>query len=510
MREIVRSNKNSLQQHAAIDWDSDNQLIYHITLLQNEDNNDELAFNNSVEAMYKKWLMGEDCTYTANTKSILWNVEEKPIPDFLYEPEKNERLAKTAQRRIQAAYSASNSLLYDQQLSELIQKISVATEAETILTLTNEAREIEESIRNAVQKTKLQNPKQKWATDGLLNEAYLPLKSKLNQLFDSLKDNRTNVHHANYNLVAPKVEAFFALSKAPSHFSEARKELIALQKEVAALQMERWQKNELLDRIRAAFDNINASQEASRQLQDLKRSEQTEALQKQYELIIGQANSLPFAEAFALLKDLQDTTNKAQILRDSRSTFYSRLDEAFKAIKQKADSENSANYTIASKLVSLAVETSKQADLFKDARQILISAQNDLKEIRLGRQQKDELFAVLRSAFDQLNEEQEKFYAQKRQENAGRLEEALRNLKRIVARKKEGMEALYSAKQHAESKTSIIKVDKKSDGTIANQFLNRVKELTQKIEVAESDIAQLEKKIEKMEGELLKIHNKDV
>jgi len=56
-----------------------------------------------------------------------------------------------------------------------------------------------------------------------------------------------------------------------------------------------------------------------------------------------------------LLKDLQDFTNKSSVLRERREQFYTALDEAFKAIKQKADSENDANFEIATRQYQLAI-----------------------------------------------------------------------------------------------------------------------------------------------------------
>ncbi|MCY7310332.1 MAG: hypothetical protein LH619_06110, partial [Chitinophagaceae bacterium] len=266
--------------------------------------------------------------------------------------------------------------------------------------------------------------------------------------------------------------------------------------------LERWQKNELMDRLRAAFDHINTKQDAWRLQQDTRRIKQTETLQKQYDLVIPQALNSPFSEGFSLLKDLQDYTNKSSVLREKREQFYTALDEAFKTIKQKADSENDANFELATRQVELAISTSANTELFKDARQILISAQNDLKEIRLGKKQKDELFGKLRIAFDTLNTEQDAYFNQRRKENRNQLEDTLQQMKRILARKKEGMETLYNAKSNIESKATIIKVDKKSDGSIASQFKEKLVEITAKVEAAEKDITQLEKKIGKLQHEI--------
>ena len=502
MREVVRSVQEDNAQFAAIEWDEKELFRYQVLLLQSSDNEDEKLFNEAIEALYKKWLVGEEVSFTIKTQTHQWNVKEQFIPTLLNQPEKNEYLARKAQKLIQQHYNAATAEKLDAEIAALQSKLTTAVSPEQLTAINNDAKAMDEKIKNAVASTKNITAGQKWVENGIDNNTYLNLKPKLNAVFDQIKKARLDSFDTNYNTIAPKVEAAYAQSRTDENFNETRKDLIALQKEVIGIPLERWQKNEMMDRLRAAFDHINTKQDAWRLQMDAKRIEQTDALQKQYDLVIPQALNSPFSEGFALLKDLQDYTNKSSVLREKREHFYTALDEAFKTIKKQADSENDANYELATRQIELAISTSTNTELFKEARQILISAQNDLKEIRLGKKQKDELFGKLRKAFDTLNVEQDAFFNQKRKENRNQLEDTLQQMKRILARKKEGMETLYTAKSNIESKASIIKVDKKSDGSIVNLFKERLVEITAKVEAAEKDIAQLEKKIGKLQNEI--------
>ncbi len=59
MREVVRSVQENNAQFAAIDWNEKELFQYKVLLLQSSDNADQRLFNEAIEALYKKWLVGE-------------------------------------------------------------------------------------------------------------------------------------------------------------------------------------------------------------------------------------------------------------------------------------------------------------------------------------------------------------------------------------------------------------------------------------------------------------------
>ncbi len=508
MREIVRSeNSFKHQQFGAVEWNTNDVFKHQIILLENSNSLDQMLFNENIELLYKKWMIGEEVTFTIPTQIVQWNVNENFTPTFLGTAQKNEYLALKVQKLIQQQFCQKQTINFEDEIAVLQTKLNTNLIAEDQNEIFETAKKLDENIKLAVAKTRNIPLEQKWIEDAIYNDQYLLLKPKINQIFDQLKNQQSSVFHQNYNTLSPIVEAAYAQAKNDENYRETRKEMIALQKQVIAMPMERWQKNELMDRIGKAFDNLNERQDEWRKTEDAKRATQTDTLQKEFDVTIPQAINSNFNDAFILLKNLQDTTNKSSIQREKRDAFYAALDEAFKIIKEKADGETEANYALASKQIEVALLSSKNTDLFKDARSILIDAQNSLKEIRLNKKQKDVLFTKIRTAFNELNQEQEKYFNEKRKENLGRLEDALQHLERILARKKDGMETLYNTRSNIESKASVIKVDKKSDGTIQNMFAQKLEEVTIKITDSEKDITQLEKKIEKMKKELDEINS---
>ena len=55
MREIVRSIQGNNTQFATIEWDGKDMYNYEIIMLQSDDNDDLQPFNETIEALYKKW-----------------------------------------------------------------------------------------------------------------------------------------------------------------------------------------------------------------------------------------------------------------------------------------------------------------------------------------------------------------------------------------------------------------------------------------------------------------------
>lgn len=502
MREIIRSTENNNTQYAAIDWESGDPFNYSLFYFESAGHEqDALPFHENIEGLYKKWLLGEQVEFTIPAKQYHWNCKENLVPGVMLQKEKNEYLAKKAQKKIQQYFDKIQAERHAGFITTLQEKIQSNSSRDELQGITTEAKAIDEQIKKAFAATKNISLETGYAQDGIGREDYIALKDQLAILFDKLKQVKEDAYFTNYNILGARVEAAYAQSNSSENFNDTRKEIIELQKELFEANLNRWQKDELIARIRKAFDNINARHDEWRTSQSFVRTEQADALQLKYAEIIPAALALNFSEGFAMLKNLQEVTNINNLGKESRNAFYEKLDEAFKTIKAKADEENEANYQLAVKTVDAAIAAGNASELFKDARAILTSAQNDLREIRLNRKHKDGLFDKLRSAFDELNKKQDEYFTQRKKENNEHLQNLLQTLKRALVRKEEGMERLHQARQNIEAKTGMFKNTKSSTNELLNQFLERLSDINKKIEAAEKELLQLKKKVEKIEKE---------
>ena len=503
MREIIRSTAGNNTQYAAIDWASEDLFNYAIFYFESADHEtDPLPFHEHVELLYKKWLLGEDVNFAIPVKHYQWNCKENLVPALMLQMEKNEYLARKAQKKIQQHFDKQQSEKYAATINALADTIQSNSTKEELQQISADAKAIDEQLKKAVGATRNSSLQDGVIAESIGREDFLTLKDLLARLFDKLKQVKEDAFFNNYNILGARVEAAYAQSKSSENFNDTRKEIITLQKELFEANLNRWQKDELIARIRKAFDNINERHDEWRSGQVLVKNEQAEALQAKYDEIIPNALALNFSDGFALLKNLQEVTNISNLNKESRNAFYEKLDEAFKTIKTKADEENEANYQLAEKVVDSAIAASNASELFKDARTILTGAQSDLREIRLGRKQKDGLFDKLRAAFDELNKKQDEYFTQRKKENNEHLQNLLQTLKRALVRKEEGMERLYQARQNIEAKTGMFKNTKSSTNELLNQFLERLTDINSKIDTAEKDIVQLKKKLGKIEKEV--------
>ncbi len=503
MREIIRSAENNNTQYAAINWESGDLFNYTLFYFESADyENDPLLFHENVEWLYKKWLLGEEVHFTIPVKHYQWNCKENLVPVVMLQKEKNEYLAKKTQKKIQQHFDTIQSGKYAGMITVLQERIHNNSTRDELQQIAADAKAIDEQLKKAVAATRNISLQDGFEPDSIGREDYLALKDLLAKLFDRLKQVREDAYFTNYNILGARVEAAYAQSKSSENFNDTRKEIITLQKELFEANLNRWQKDELIARIRKAFDNINARHDEWRTSQTFIKTEQADALQLKYDETIPNALALNFSDGFAMLKNLQDITNITNLSKESRNTFYEKLDDAFKTIKAKADEENEANYHLAEKTVEAAIAGSNSSELFKDARAILTDAQGDLREIRLSKKHKDSLFDKLRTAFDELNKKQDEYFTQRKRENNEHLQNLLQILKRALVRKEEGMERLYQARQNIEAKTGMFKNTKNSTNELLNQFLERLTDINTKIETAEKDMIQLKKKVEKIEKEL--------
>jgi archaellum component FlaC len=503
MREIVRSVKDNNTQYAAIEWNEHDIYNQKLFYFESDDHAaDALVFHENIEVLYKKWLLGEEVQFKIEKKQYNWNIAENLVPTIALQKDKNEYLGKKVQRKIQQQLNQKQTTIFSKTIQELRDKITTGTSNEELQAISAAAKEIDEQIKKAVAVTKNITLEQGVVQHGIGTEEYVQLKNELATLFNKLKQVKDDTAFNNYNILGARVEALYAQSKSSENYNDTRKEIIELQKELFTANLLRWQKDELIARIRSAFDTINARQDEWRSNQNVVKTEQATALQAKYDEIIPKALDLNFSDGFAMLKNLQEVTNITNLSKESRDVFYVKLNEAFTTIKTKADEENDANYTLAQKTVEVAIVSSNSTELFKDARIILTSAQNDLKEIRLNKSHKDELFGKLRTAFDELNKKQDEYFTQRKKENNEHLQNLSQTLKRALVRKEEGMERLYTAKQNIQDKTGMFKNAKPGTNDLLNQFLERLTDIDKKIAGAEKELEQLKKKIEKIEKEV--------
>src|SRR6187402_1159069 len=171
--------------------------------------------------------------------------------------EKNEYLARKAQKKIQQHFDKQQSEKYAATINALADTIQSNSTKEELQQISADAKTIDEQLKKAVGATRNSSLQDGVIAESIGREDFLTLKDLLAKLFDKLKQVKEDAFFNNYNILGARVEAAYAQSKSSENFNDTRKEIITLQKELFEANLNRWQKDELIARIRKAFDNIN-------------------------------------------------------------------------------------------------------------------------------------------------------------------------------------------------------------------------------------------------------------
>lgn len=195
-----------------------------------------------------------------------------------------------------------------------------------------------------------------------------------------------------------------------------RKNLVDMKEKVLALFLiPKNVKDEYINRLLEIFESIKNKQEEA-------KKEQKEMLDANFEKIKPELDSVlvaaqashEFNNARKMLIGLQSTVKEAEIAREAKDEYFKKIQEVFDEINKKQDAERESfemeswdNFLKAKPVVEAAVKFAKEATFFKTAREKLIEVQGTLKDMKLKKEQRDELYGNIRTAFDDLNVRQD-------------------------------------------------------------------------------------------------------
>ena len=209
-------------------------------------------------------------------------------------------------------------------------------------------------------------------------------------------------------------------------FKEAREKLIAAQNEMKKFKISREHRDELGKMLSTAFTKLN---EKEREYRENFEMECIENFHKLKDIVADAIQKANVAETFAVARNIlvgvQNELKDKTLKRDQKDGFFINIREVFESLQEKfpeskrvTDEEAAENYAILRPKVDEAIEFAKNAAMeqAQEAREKLIAVQNTIKEHRIHKAQKDELFAIIREVFEKVNErtneEREQFEAE--------------------------------------------------------------------------------------------------
>ncbi|GAB5465051.1 MAG: hypothetical protein Kapaf2KO_04870 [Candidatus Kapaibacteriales bacterium] len=222
--------------------------------------------------------------------------------------------------------------------------------------------------------------------------------------------------------VKPKVEETVKKADEQESFTEARKMLVALQKELKEKDLRRKHSDELYGMIRESFDRLNKRQdEYFEKNNEIFKANYEEAKPKVQEAIDFATKPENFGQARKKLIDTQNMLKGLKMRRsDSNELFgairsvFSKLNESSAIKDSELDEEALQNYEKLKQKVGEAAMNVKYNSRLNDIRDGLVAVQEEVKLHKLTRKHRNELLGSIRSAFAEFDKKKEEFFGNRK------------------------------------------------------------------------------------------------
>jgi len=219
----------------------------------------------------------------------------------------------------------------------------------------------------------------------------------------------------NYKELKTKLEQTLGKVKKTTDLREAKGYLIEIQNCFKGLKLLREDREELYNKLQLSFADINQKMNEDRLNFENEAALNYFAIKNKVEEAVFMAhNSRDTKESWDFLIEVQSLFKGAKLQHEHRETLYARLQGAFNTLKEKQNAETSGfavevaqNYEEFKQIVEKAVEFSNTTEDTRAAKDCLINAQAGLRDAKLSREQKDELYAKIQEAFTTINARKE-------------------------------------------------------------------------------------------------------
>lgn len=205
-------------------------------------------------------------------------------------------------------------------------------------------------------------------------------------------------------------------SKTTEDFKALRKTIVEVKEKILAIfAVDKNDKDSLINELQAAFEILRTRQDEIRDTLDKEFHSNLEKIKPEIDELIAKAKEThEFKAAREFLISAQSKLKEINIKRDIKDEFFKTIQGIFDELNEKQSAEResyemecSENYLNVKPKIEAVIAESKEATNFKDTRQKLIDSQSLLKDIKLKREKRDELYGLVREAFNSLNERQD-------------------------------------------------------------------------------------------------------
>ena len=228
--------------------------------------------------------------------------------------------------------------------------------------------------------------------------------------------------YQNYLNLKKILDAGLANADKSAELREAKGYLIEVQNHFKGLQLRREDREELYNRLQEAFSIVNKKIDDERLDFELTALSNYADIKSDVDKAAGMAShSENTREAWDFLLTVQTRIKGAKLFREQRDELYGKLQAAFEMIKTKREEERHVfeqeaqqNYSRLKALVEKGLIQAEETHEYKETREFLKKIQSEFKGIKLVREQREELYSRLQTAFDILGKRLDEFFRYKK------------------------------------------------------------------------------------------------
>ncbi|MFZ4399107.1 MAG: hypothetical protein ACOYO1_03645 [Bacteroidales bacterium] len=312
----------------------------------------------------------------------------------------------------------------------------------------------------------------------------------------------------NYDELKQIVEEAVVFAKNTEDTRAAKDELIQIQANLRDARLNRDQKDELYSKIQEAFTVINLRKEEETEKNlTIAQSQYDEFKPKVINIQQMAEESQDFKTIREQLKELQAEIRESALLREQRLELQAILQQAFEKLNYRQDEERgsytkeaSENYKRLKILVSKGLAQAEETHEYKDTREFLKKIQSEFKGIKLIKEEREELYARLQSAFEILNTRVDEYFHTKKKNWEVRMQYKLAETNTEIHQLKADIERDLENLSELEDHLDIL-ISSGKDSTAKTGIEARIIS-------AKSGIEKKKREIEKLEAEMYDLKSK--
>ena len=238
------------------------------------------------------------------------------------------------------------------------------------------------------------------------------------------------------NVIKDEIKQNVAFANESNDWREIRNRLNISKDKLKGLFLKDEDNNELLDLINSTIEAVNKRQAEEVEKVEKESFDNYNNVIDQVRVAVEKSKDLKdFKQARETLLGAQDLFKNLRLRRSHKDELIKLINDAFDNLtarqieeRENYEMECIENYHSLKGLVEHAVEFSKTSPIYAKSREALIKAQNEIKGKKLKRDQREELFQVIRTAFEDVNKRQD----EERSTFEGETSENYNKLKKIV------------------------------------------------------------------------------